>query len=305
MAFQSEEKLEVFISSKEEEFKQKRKRLAKRINSMDYLKCELLEDRGADSDDVHRTSVEAAKACHIYVGIFGRVYSKDTVDECRAALDVRNRCLAYVQIMRNNEREAALQKFIDEELYIRLKYHAFRKCKELEEQIIRDIRKQMVTMLKAGHKNLAEVKEDYKIKERNVNLALSRAPTAENKMQYLLEMAEQALSSGNYLSALVTTYIYLEQILRNSLARKTGRDYRTRPFHYLVNEALGVELIDKRILNMLLDYRNIRNKAVHDGISPTKKDAETLVSIVKKLSTELAPLTEFFEAEVLHKKTFA
>ncbi len=76
--------LEVFISSSQEEFSRKRKRLEEMINSMDYLTCQLLGNRGADTDDTRTRSVKAAKDCDFYVGIFGMRHSHITQEECKA-----------------------------------------------------------------------------------------------------------------------------------------------------------------------------------------------------------------------------
>ena len=63
---------------------------------MSYLSYQLLENRGADTDDTRTRSIKAAKECDFYIGIFGKQYSLITQEECKTALDNNKRCLIYV-----------------------------------------------------------------------------------------------------------------------------------------------------------------------------------------------------------------
>lgn len=305
MKIDANDKLDVFVSSDIVEFKRKRKRLSVMINKMPVLKCHLLEDRGAASDNVRNSSLEAAEACDIYVGIFGKEYSEITILECRTAINKRKRYLVYVQTTKKSRRDPELDNFIKTELKFLAKYHPFKSCRELEKQIMKDLGQQVGKILRAGSKALSEVKDEAMNIEQNVKTELTRpSPPSENKVKSLLSKAEDHFRSGDYLSALITANIYLEKVLRYSLVRMTDRDYTHKPFHLLIRDASKLGLIDRHFVDSLLLYRNIRNNAVHDGITPTPQDVQTVLKITKQIAGKLHSLTEDFHAEIIEKREY-
>ena len=82
-------KLEVFISSKQDEFKQKRKEIERLISKHPHLESRLLEKRGANAENPTNASVKAVQKSDIYIGIFGEKYSETTVKEYREAIKKR------------------------------------------------------------------------------------------------------------------------------------------------------------------------------------------------------------------------
>ena len=285
------DKLDVFVSSDQKEFERKRKRLSAMINKVPVLKCSLLEDRGADSNDVRTLSVQAAEACDVYIGIFGKAYSDLTILECRTAIKERKRYLVYVQMRTKSLREPALDNFIKEELEFLAKYHRFKTCKELEKQIMKDLSKQVGKILRTGSETLSQVKEEAKSIEQNVKTQFAKpSASSEIKLESLLSMAEDYYRRGDYLSSLISANIYLEKILRYTLSSKTDKDYAKRPFHFLLKEASDLGIIDGHSKESLLRYRDIRNKAVHDGISPPSEDARTIINLTKRIADQLQSL---------------
>jgi hypothetical protein len=105
---------------------------------MPYLTCQLLENRGADTDDTRTRSLKAAKDCDFYIGIFGKQYSQITQEECKTALDSNKRCLIYLLNANEEEIDPSVRDFIKKELRHRISYHKFSSCKQLEEQIKND-----------------------------------------------------------------------------------------------------------------------------------------------------------------------
>jgi hypothetical protein len=55
-------------------------------------------------------------------------------------------------------------------------------------------------------------------------------------------------------------------------------------------------------MELLLRYRDTRNKAVHEGITPTSDDARNLINLTKRIADQIQSLTELFHAGILEKR---
>jgi len=273
--------LEVFISSKQEEFREKRKRLEKIVNSMPYLSCHLLEKRGADADDTRTRSVKAVKECDFYIGVFGREYSLITHEECKTALDNNKRCLIYVLDANDEEIDPHVHDFIKNELEHRISYYKFSSCKQLEEQIRKDLEAQMIQILRIGLEEIAKTKEEVKNKEQEFkdSIYLSSSPSDKNTVLSLIEMAKSDFHNENYLDALINTSTYIELLLRRNLTESRHKDYSKAPFHLLLRESLEQNLLSTNMLTKLKVFWNIRNKALHYGTTPSKNDVKALIEL--------------------------
>ena len=71
----------VFLSSKMKEFDQERAALAFQIASIPGFAVNAAEEWGALSASVEKAYTGGVRECHIYLGLFGRIYSAATKDE--------------------------------------------------------------------------------------------------------------------------------------------------------------------------------------------------------------------------------
>jgi hypothetical protein len=241
--------LEVFISSKQDEFARKRKRLERIVNSMRYLTCQLLENRGADADDTRTRSVKAAKECDFYIGIFGKQHSLITQEECKTALDNNKRCLIYVLDANDKELDPCVRDFIKKELKHRISYYKFNSCKQLEEQIRKDLEVQMIQILRIGLQEIAKTKEKVKNEEQEFKdkIYLSSSPSDKNTVLSLLERAKSDFHNKKYLDALINTSTYIELLLRRNLTESNHKDYSKVPFHLLLREFIEQNLLSRPV----------------------------------------------------------
>jgi HEPN domain-containing protein len=284
------EDLDVFISSHQIEFDKKRKRLEKRINNMPYLSCELLEKRGADSDNPEASSINAARRCDFYIGIFGKEFSSLTQKECIIALEQRKRNLIYVKLTREAARDSRVTDFIEKELKHRVKFHRFRSCKSLEDQIEKDLRRQILRILRTGLEVMAERKEVIGNKEQELrnSVYLSSSPSDNRETSSMIAKAKQKYESGDYFTALINTSTYIELLLRRVLTEVNGRDNSRIPFYALLREVSEHEYLSKDIIARLKDFWPVRNKALHEGLIPSKNDVKELIELANLLDQSLS-----------------
>ena len=272
--------LEVFISSKQEEFGRKRKRLERIVNSMPYLSCKLLENRGADTNNITIRSVKASKECDFYIGIFGKQYSLVTQKECKTAMEYNKRCLIYVLNVKEEKIDPRARDFIKKELRHRISYYKFISCKQLEEQVRKDLRSQMIQILRTGLQEMAKTKEEVKNKEQEFkdNIYLSSSPSDKNTVFSLLETAKSDFRNEKYLDALINTSTYIEILLRRNLTESNQKDYSKAPFHILLRDSIEQKL-STNMQSKLKVFWNIRNKALHYGSTPSENDVKALIEL--------------------------
>ena len=278
-------RLEVFISSCQEEFRRKRERLEKIVNSMPYLSCELLENSGADADNPRTRSVKAVKEYDFYIGIFGTQYSTITQEECRTALDNNKRCLVYVLDAKGKEIDPRVRDFIEKELRHRLTYYKFSSCNQLKELIRKNLEDQMIKILKVGLQEMAKTKEKVKTEEQESKdrVYLSSSPSDKNTVLSLLEKAKSDFYNGNYLDALINTSAYIELLLRRDLTETKHKDYSNVPFHLLLRESVEQNLLNRNMRTKLNVFWNIRNKSLHYGSTPSKNDVNALIELANNM----------------------
>lgn len=253
------------------------------INSMDNLTCQLLESRGADADNPRTRSLNAVRDSDLYIGLFGKSYSEITQDECKTALDNNKRCLIYVMDIKPEHRDNRVSEFIERELKHRISYHKFRSCKLLMDQIRRDLKAQMVLILRTGLDVMTQRKEEIKNREQEIstNIYSSSSPSDKNNVLSLLEIAKLDYSNGNYLDALTYISAYIELLLRRNLTEAKNEDYSKVPFHILLRESMTSNLLSPNVVTRLKVFWNVRNKAIHYGSVPSKADLKVLIELAK------------------------
>jgi hypothetical protein len=104
--------LPVLISSKQAEFQTEREDIYKIMKSMPLLAVDVAENWPPQSVPILEQSVQQARACAIYVGLYGCIYSQPTIEEYRAASENRYReILIYVKQCPSN-RDPQLTDFL-------------------------------------------------------------------------------------------------------------------------------------------------------------------------------------------------
>jgi hypothetical protein len=191
-----------------------------------YLSCQLLENRGADADNTRTRSIKAAKDCDFYIGIFGRQCSMITQEECKTALNSNKRCLIYVLDTNDKKIHPLVREFIEKELKHRISYYKFCNCRQLEEQIRKDLKTQMIQVLRTGLLETAKTKEKLKKEEQITKdkVYSSSSASDKNTVLSLLQTTKTDFQDGNYLDALANTSSYVELLLRRLLTESTHKD---------------------------------------------------------------------------------
>ena len=106
--------LPVLISSKQIEFQLEREDIRKLMERIPLLAVDLAADWAPQARPILDQSVRQARACAIYVGFYGCIYSEPTVQEYRAARENRYReILIYVKDCPGS-RDAQLTAFLKE-----------------------------------------------------------------------------------------------------------------------------------------------------------------------------------------------
>lgn len=73
-------------------------------------------------------------------------------------------------------RDHRVNEFIEKELIHRISYHKFRSCKLLLEQIKKDLKAQMIQILRTGLEVITQTKKDVKNRERQFVILLCSNP---------------------------------------------------------------------------------------------------------------------------------
>lgn len=285
----SRDKLDVFLSSAQEEFKNERKTLSTEISRMPFLNCTPLEERGADSVSAEEASIKGVRECDIYIGILGKQYSELTVKEYREAVKRRRLCLNYVKRIAN--RDSRLQDFIDEELEPQFKYHEFRSRKELYARVEANLSEQLSRLLRMGLDQLGVSKKQALATQTELKPVVTKAlkQKEEDKSLLIMDEATASFFRFDYMGATVKAAIAVELASRLALLRAQVPKIELR------KASLG------RILRLLRDYKilgtsdtsqlqelvYLRNAAMHEGRTPSKETTKWVLKmageIVKKL----------------------
>jgi hypothetical protein len=180
-------------------------------------------------------------------------------------------------------RDHGVSEFIERELIHRISYHKFRSCKLLLEQIKKDLKAQMIQILRTGLEVITKTKKEAKNGERQfvASIYSSSSPSNKNNVMSLLETAKSDYNDEKYLAALTNTSAYVELLLRRNLTESKNKDYSKAPFHVLLRESLEQNLMSDDIVTKLKLFWNIRNKAIHYGYIPSKNEVKTLIELAK------------------------
>jgi hypothetical protein len=140
-------KLTVFISSGLKEFARERYIIELVLSNNPYLEAIRLE-KGAYPATTRDRSLEAARECDVYLGIFGTKFSQLTADEFREANRYGKPCFAYIS--GDSEKDAPLNDFIKKELDVEVSRYRFKDHEDLGRVVSADLQKFVGEVLGLG-----------------------------------------------------------------------------------------------------------------------------------------------------------
>jgi hypothetical protein len=281
--------LDVFLSSAQEEFKNSRKILSKKISKMPFLKCIPLEERGADCVSVEEASLKAARTCDIYIGIFGNEYSELTIKEYREAVKHRKLCLNYVKKLSN--RNSRLQKFIDEELEPHFKYHKFGTRKDLYAQVEANLYEQLNRLLRMGLDDLRNSKKQAFATQTELKPAVTKAikQKEEDKPILMLNDATSSFSKADFMGATMKAAIAVELASRLALLRTQipSRELKRASLGRILRLLESHEILEIRDIKQLQELVYLRNATIHEGKTPTEKTTAWILKLAREIVDKL------------------
>ena len=284
-------KLDVFISWDMKEFRRIRKQLSGHINKMPFLKSNPLEARGADFDSVLEASLKGIRDCDIFVGIFGKEYSAITIEEAREAIKTKKPSLTYVKKV--HKRDPRLSDFIDKELAPEFKYDPFLRNKDLVVNVKKDLDSQLSGILDEGLQSIQERKREAKKVEKRAEDELSQLPLPTQQYISLLATATNDYSRGMFMETVIVSATALEIALRNTLKqdrplRPGQRDVKSYGLGMLILLVREQGVLHESEMTRLLWIAQNRNRALHEGWTPSREEAETALKRARNILTRLS-----------------
>ncbi|GFN40006.1 MAG: hypothetical protein YK1309IOTA_1090009 [Marine Group I thaumarchaeote] len=280
-------KFEVFISSKQDEFKRKRKEVAKLINNHRYLEATPLEQRGAVAEDPSNASVKAVRKSGIYLGIFGEKYSEITAREYREAVKKRIPCLVYIK--KTKQIEQKLLEFLKDEVKSNFKYYEFSTNKKLLKQIEDDLDEFIFELLENGL-------EQYKKRKKKVIQTSEETSKKVNKIVKKKEVASQLedffnkyYTKQDYIRFALGISSSIETLAKVSLEKLGYRGTELKkPLGWILHRLLTTRLINESDIEKINQIQYIRNDVVHRGRTVSKSDAIAISLLAKEIIKKLS-----------------
>lgn len=285
----SRNKLDVFLSSSEEEFKNERKTLSAKISHMPFLNCIPLEERGADSVSVEEASIKGARECDIYIGVFGSQYSELTVKEYREAVKHRKLCLNYVKSAPS--RDSRLQDFIDGELRPQFKYHEFKSRRELYAQVEANLREQLGRLLRMGLDQLRNSKQQAFATQTGLKPMVTKAIKQKEQDKPLSIMNDATISfrEADFMGATLKAAIAVELASRLALLRAQvpSRELRRAPLGKILKLLRDRKILKIRDIGQLQELVYLRNATIHEGKTPSKETTAWILKLAREIVEKL------------------
>jgi hypothetical protein len=241
------------------------------------MTCKLLEKRGASPTDITTASLAGVRLSNIYVGIFGKSYSKTTEAEYDEAVKATKPIFIYAKKM--DERDESLSNLINLKIKPNFKMHQFSSNKDLYKMVMKNLEDFISELLKMGLKKFEENKQSAIKSEETAQVVVSKfaANQTKNPPRELLEDANYSLEHEDYLSTVMKSSIAFETWLRSKLDEKKLYVNKSVPLSKLVNLAHANGLLNRQEVNMVTDMRVSRNNAVHSGIYPSANTTKSLL----------------------------
>lgn len=291
------QELDVFISSDIGEFRNVRKNLSKTVNRIPFLKSIPLEQQGAAPEGVTEASLLGVRNCDIYVGAFGKEYSDTTVLEYKEAVKHRKLTLIYVK---RAKRDPRIDELIEKDISSRFKYHRFRTNKELYPRVKSDLESLVSRILHTGVEEMRQRKDQAQKIEEKAAVVLTSPRREEGLTQKIFREAQSDFFAGKFLQTVILSTMALEAGLRQTLHHLTRS--ANRPLEEIKDDRFGIGQLISRIreygilsvseINRLQLITVMRNRALHEGWTPSKEEAGMALretkSILEKLSERMA-----------------
>ena len=281
--------LDVFLSSSVTEFRSERKYLSKKISKIPFLECRLLENKGPQTQNTTEYSLNEIEKCDILVGILGDCDSKITRAEIKKAYETGKYCLIYKKSETSSEE---IKKFIKEFVMLELVYHEFRKKNDLYTKIVAHLEDHIYKILTRGLECFKEDRQKILKSDREIIVETTRKIEEEEYgADDVLREAERSLSTNNYLSSAIMSWMALELALKYSLVKIGQLPHHVverRSTIELVNIAHDKKIIDQRDYRNILKIRMMRNQAIHNARMPSQQDTKTALSWAHKLLKKIS-----------------
>jgi len=281
-------KFEVFISSKQDEFKRKRKEVAGLISKHPYLESTLLELKGANAENPADASGKAVRKSDIYIGIFGKEYSEITVKEYREA--VKRRIPALIYLKKIKQREQKLQDFLESEVKSNFIFHEFSSNKKLLQQIEDDLNDFIFDLLQDGLELYKKRKEKAGHAAEDTNKEVENVLKEKATATYY-NFLSKLLEKEDYVSVVLGTSATIENLAKEALAKLWDEETDLRkPLGWILHRLLESSLINERELRKVNHIQYIRNDAVHRGRKISKNDADEVLRLAKDVIKKLSDI---------------
>src|SRR6185369_1660065 len=138
--------IRVFLSSKMKEFEIERKIIGFQIGALPGFEVNAAEDWPAASGPVRGMYLGGVRRCHIYIGLFGRLYSEATKDEYdEACTNPLRQKLIYLKSGRHSIDDKLTS--LIETIHASHRPSAFKDAADLQRQVFRDLHFAVAEML--------------------------------------------------------------------------------------------------------------------------------------------------------------
>lgn len=278
--------LNVFLSSKFDEFKNARRYLSREISKMPYLECIPQEDKGALSQGPTESSVEDAQKCDILVGILGDHDSEKARKEITAVIKRGKYRLIYVKESKSRDKKMA--EFISGLSKGDIVYQSFKKGSgDLYPSVLSNLQDHMHRILVMGLESFVK-KQQKIIKDSKKAEAETRTKIEAGKYtpDKILQDAEASFRDGHYLASVVECATLLEIAFKGWLIRTD-----VLPEHEVQKQSIGRlvrmphvnAVMDRGYTHDIIEISMIRNKAVHGAEIPSEQGAEFVLGRTRAL----------------------
>jgi Domain of unknown function (DUF4062)/Pentapeptide repeats (8 copies)/NACHT domain len=192
-------RLKIFLSSTMEELRDARDIVHRDLDAKGVSAWVYEYDGSASPDTVVTTSLRQVDEADVYVGLFGKLYGKVTIEEYRRAKETAKPCFVYIRD-KDRKRDDNLETFLREEIYDPQKgvtYKFFERVSELSELIAEDI---LAWLVRRYWEMTAELQQAHISQKEMVSLQteIARVQASSHKLDYLAEQMRAWFQTLNY-----------------------------------------------------------------------------------------------------------
>ena len=277
--------LNVFLSSKTDEFEKERNYLSMKISKIPYLECVLQEDKGPLPRDPISASLDDVRKCDMLVGILGDCDSDTTRKEIDEAINLGKYCLIYVK--ESETRSEKMSMFIQQLITQKVVYAKFKETSDLYSAVPRNVKNHISKILTMGLESFAKERQEFMANDKKTETETKRKIEKKNyTANDVLLDAKKSLADSDYLSSVIKCNISLELALRNWLIKTrlvSKQKIENQPMGKLIRIIHNKTAIDSRYIHNMFEISTMRSKAVHEAIVPSENSAKTAMVWTKEL----------------------